>query len=534
MPTTSAGRFRLEGLGGLANWGTFWLAVATVAAAFFFSDGIDALLRAWSVPEYSHGPLIPVLSLLLFLRQLKSVPENPGPVRDRWVGVVVVAVALAVATMGKLANIDDVVIYATIIWVGGVLLISFGWNVGKHFWPPVLHLVYMLPLPDTLYIKMTNHLQLISSEIGVWILRLFNVPVFLQGNIIDLGVLKLHVADACSGLAYLFPILSFSYIFAVLYKGPIWHKAILLISAVPITILMNSVRIAMAGVIANVWGVSWLEGFTHFFEGWVVFIACIILMFMLAWVLLRFNREKMSLTEALDLETDGLGTQAMRLRHVQPSAALMTAAALAIAALAAWQLVPDRGGQAVERDSFALFPRNLGDWGQVGLPDRLDPEVERALQADDYHQITLRNPAAGADVSLFMAWYLDQSRGGVHSPEICLPGAGWEIAWLERTDITGTMGTVTPFNINRAIIERGETRMMVYYWFQQGDRRLAWDLAAKFWLMVDGISSGSTDGAIVRLTTIIGASETDAEAEARLQDVLTELMEPLPRFVPEE
>jgi hypothetical protein len=94
-----------------------------------------------------------------------------------------------------------------------------------------------------------------------------------------------------------------------------WHKAMLLISAVPITILMNSVRIAMAGVIANAWGVSWLEGFTHFFEGWVIFIACIILMFMLAWVLLRFNREKMSLTEALDLETDGLGTQAMRLRH---------------------------------------------------------------------------------------------------------------------------------------------------------------------------------------------------------------------------
>jgi exosortase D (VPLPA-CTERM-specific) len=534
MSTTSVSRFRLEGLASLANWGTFWLAVATVAAAFFFADGIDALLRAWSVPEYSHGPLIPVLSLLLFLRQLKSVPENHGPVRDRWVGVAVVAVALAVAAAGKLANIDDVIIYATIIWVGGILLISFGWEVGKHFWPPVLHLVYMLPLPDTIYYKMTNHLQLISSELGVWFLRLFNVPVFLQGNIIDLGVLKLHVADACSGLAYLFPILSFSYIFAVLYKGPMWHKAILLVSAVPITILMNSVRIAIAGVIANTWGVSWLEGFTHFFEGWVVFIACILLMFLLAWVLLRFNRQKMSLTEALDLETDGLGTQAMRLRLVRPSAALMTAAGLAIAAAAAWQLVPERGAQAVDRDSFALFPRDLGDWGQVGLPQRLEPEVERTLRADDYHQVTLRNPAAGADVSLFMAWYLDQSRGGVHSPEICLPGAGWEIAWLERTDITEQMGTAAQFNINRAIIQRGETRMMVYYWFQQGERRIAWDLAAKFWLMVDGIRQGSTDGAIVRLTTVIGANESDAAAEARLQGVLTELMDPLPRFIPDE
>jgi EpsI family protein len=132
-----------------------------------------------------------------------------------------------------------------------------------------------------------------------------------------------------------------------------------------------------------------------------------------------------------------------------------------------------------------------------------------------------------------MAWYQDQSRGGVHSPEICLPGGGWEIAWLERSDITETMGTETPFMINRAIIERGVTRMMVYYWFQQGERRVAWDMAAKFYLMVDGITTGSTDGAIVRLTTLIGGNETDAEAEARLNDVLNELIEPLPRFIPE-
>jgi EpsI family protein len=96
------------------------------------------------------------------------------------------------------------------------------------------------------------------------------------------------------------------------------------------------------------------------------------------------------------------------------------------------------------------------------------------------------------------------------------------------------MGTDTPFMINRAIIERGQARMMVYYWFQQGERRVAWDMAAKFYLMIDGITSGSTDGAIVRLTTLIGGDETEAEAEARLQDVLANLIEPLPRFIPEE
>jgi exosortase D (VPLPA-CTERM-specific) len=227
------------------------------------------------LPEYSHGPLIPILSGLLFLRQLKEYPPEPGPKRDRWVGVTVILAAIAMGTLGKLANISDIVAYATILWVGGILLVSFGWKTGKHFWPPVLHLVYMLPLPGVLYFKLNTWLQLVSSELGVFFLQLANVPVFLEGNIIDLGVLRLHVAEACSGLRYLFPILSFSYIFAVLYRGPMWHKAVLLISAAPITVFMNSLRIAVAGIIAQRYGTDWLEGFTHFFEGWVIFAACV-------------------------------------------------------------------------------------------------------------------------------------------------------------------------------------------------------------------------------------------------------------------
>jgi EpsI family protein len=160
--------------------------------------------------------------------------------------------------------------------------------------------------------------------------------------------------------------------------------------------------------------------------------------------------------------------------------------------------------------------------------------VTEALAANDYHQVNLAKPGENVPVGLFMAWYDDQSQGGVHSPEVCLPGSGWEIAWLERTDITETVGSNTPFNINRAIIQKGETRMMVYYWFQQRDRRVAWDFAAKYWLMVDGIMTGRTDGAIVRLTTLIDVGESDAEAEARLQEVLEGIVPALPRFIPNE
>ena len=120
----------------------------------------------------------------------------------------------------------------------------------------------------------------------------------------------------------------------------------------------------------------------------------------------------------------------------------------------------------------------------------------------------------------------------MHSPEICLPGGGWEIAWLERTDIGPLLEVDTPYEINRAIIQKGQNRMMVYYWFDQKGRKIAWDFAAKFWLLIDGVSTGRTDGALVRLTTLIRNNETDADAEARLMDVTRQLQRPLPRFIP--
>jgi predicted Abi (CAAX) family protease len=125
----------------------FWFVVAVAGAALFFRDGLNALFVAWSQPEYSHGPLIPLLSALLFLRQIKGVPIDQELPRSRWMGVWVVLLSLALAALGKLSNVSDIVAYGIIVWIYGIMLVSFGWRIGWHFWPPVLHLVYMLPLP---------------------------------------------------------------------------------------------------------------------------------------------------------------------------------------------------------------------------------------------------------------------------------------------------------------------------------------------------------------------------------------------------
>ncbi|WOI58406.1 VPLPA-CTERM-specific exosortase XrtD [Palleronia sp. LCG004] len=518
----------------LLHPGLIWLALATAAATIFFLPGLQELGRAWQLPEYSHGPLIPILSGFLFLRHLKEVPVDPGPKTDRWPGVAVIFLALFMGGLGRLANIPDIVAYATIVWVGGLLLISFGARTGWLFWPSVLHLVYMLPLPGVLYYGLSTSLQMISSELGVWFLKLLSVPVFLEGNIIDLGVYKLHVAEACSGLRYLFPILSFSYIFAVLYRGPMWHKAVLLISAAPITVLMNSVRIAISGVIVDRYGLDWVEGFSHFFEGWVIFVSCVILLFCLARLMLFLQPVKMSLTEALDLDYDGLGTQAKRIALVRPSPALITAAIVFLVGAFVAVATPERQAVIPERESFATFPQRVGDWQQVGPAQRLEDSVATILAADDYHSINLSNAGAAAQVGLFMTWYANQDDGGSHSPEVCLPGAGWEIAWLEQTDISNEIGAARPVELNRAIIQQGESRMMVYYWFEQQGRMLTDDFSAALYTLWDRTFTGRTDTGLVRLTTPILENETPQDAERRLNDATEALLPLVPRYLPDQ
>ena len=512
--------------------GFAWLILAVVSALPLFWFGLSGLATEWAKPEYSHGPIIPMLSFYMFLREMKFVPPPSGPVTDRWPGVAVIVFALALAAVGNLVRIDDIVFYSLIIWVGGLLLTGFGWRRGIIFWPSVLHLVFMLPLPQFIYWKLNITLQFISSEIGVWLVALAGVPVFLDGNVIDLGVYKLQVAEACSGLRYLFPIMSFSYVFAVLYRGPVWHKIVLLLAAMPVAVLMNSIRIGIIGIMVDRYGISHAEGFLHFFEGWVIFITAIAILFAMAIAMQRLSGDRRPLGDTIDMDFTALGQQVKRVFAVVPSTGMIAAALITLTASAAWVFTPSRAAVEVSRDSFSLFPRQIGEWS--GGMTALEPDIERVLGADDYVSAFFRNPAEAAPVDFFVAYYDKQTEGsGIHSPEVCLPAGGWEIFSLEPTEISLPATGFGTFEVNRAVIQQGLNKQLVYYWFEGRGRRVTNDFVAKFYTVADSMTMGRTDGALARVITPIGQGETEAEADARLQRFLTDAIDRLPEFVPE-
>jgi exosortase D (VPLPA-CTERM-specific) len=516
--------------------GLGWLLLLVVASLPVFWLGFVSLGQAWMTAEYSHGPLIPAISLYLFLRELRLDPAPVPTIAEaraakRWPGIAVIAFALLFGLFGNLVQIPDLVTYAFIIWVGGVVLTVMGWERGRHHQLPVLHLIFMLPLPQFVFWKLTIFLQLISSQVGVWFVEQMGVPVFLEGNVIDLGVYKLQVAEACSGLRYLFPILSFSYLFGILYKGPFWHKAVLFLMAAPLTVLMNSFRIGMIAVLVNSYGIEHAEGFLHFFEGWVIFGACIAVLFLMAIALQRLTPNPLPLAETIDLDTQGFATQIRRGLAIVPARGLIGAALLSLVVGAAFILAPTPARQAVDRDTFALFPRDIGAWS--GAPEMLDAATETVLGATDYINATYVAPGESG-VNIFAAWYETQTEGeGLHSPEVCLPVGGWEVFSIDPTPVSIPGTVYGDFMVNRAVIQKGLSKQLVYYWFEQRGQRMTNDYAAKFSVVWDSLTRGRSDGALVRFVTPINPGETEADADARMQRFMAEALKLLPRFVPE-
>lgn len=506
---------------------------AVCAAVPVFWFGLVSLGDAWSTPEYSHGPLIPIVSAYLFLRDMRSIPYAPVETRNRWLGIWIVTFAMILALIGNLSRIPDIVTYALIVWIWGMILVSFGAHRGKHLWPGVVHLVFMLPLPNFIYWKLSIFLQGVSSEIGVWLVRLMDIPVFLDGHIIDLGEYKLQVAEACSGLRYLFPIMSFSYIFSLLYQGPKWHKAILLLSAAPITVLMNSFRIGVIGVLVNSYGIEHAEGFLHAFEGWVIFGACVGILFLMSIGLQRISKDKRSISEALDLDFSGIPQELSRIKSLTLNRAavggLVIVAIFSVGTLSAPLFSQQHS---VERTSFALFPRNFDGWW--GERRYLEPSIEAVLGADDYLNISYVHDDGGLPVDFFVAYYDKLTEGGgIHSPEVCLPAGGWEMSEIQKRQISlpAEAGEIQ-FGVNRAVIQKGLHRQLAYYWFDTRGRRLTGDYESKVYTIYDSIVRGRADGALVRVVTPISPKETEEMADARLISFLQDVVPDLPTYIP--
>jgi exosortase D (VPLPA-CTERM-specific) len=409
------------------------------------------------------------------------------------------------------------------------LVLSFGgYSLLKAAFIPIAFLVFAIPMPYFIDSELTWRLQIISSQLGVFFIRLFDIPVYLTGNVIDLGNYKLQVAEACSGLRYLYPLLSFGFLAAYLFQAPFWQRATVFFSSIPITIVMNSLRIGIIGVLVDHWGTQQAEGFLHFFEGWIVFIACTAILAAEIWLFARLTAGKM-LFQVFHLPRMNVAKQTQFASGTSRSHLLALCLMLLVATGIGDYFLAGRAEIVPERLRFVSFPTRLGNW--TGHPALLEKDVEQVLKVDDYILSDYTKPKTRV-VNFYVAYYATQRNGASpHSPIVCIPGGGWQITSFQRTSYRSkALGLNLP--LNRVVIARGNQKQLVYYWFAEHGRNIANEYWSKWYLFLDAIAKNRTDGALVRLTTPLDPGEPEQQADKRLQGFIEVLWPRLQAYLP--
>jgi exosortase D (VPLPA-CTERM-specific) len=503
-------------------------AFGALVLAVIFQNTFGVLRQAWGMEEYSHGVLIPIITgWLLWTRraQFASIPF-----KGSWVGVGLVALGLIIYFLGSLAAITTVDAYALVVVIAGCVLAVMGWQAFRLALVPIALLLLMNPLPSFFYFNLSAYLQLVSSQIGVAIIRLLGISVYLEGNVIDLGAYQLEVAEACSGLRYLFPLMSVGAIMAYLIHGKTWLRWAIFLSTIPLTILMNSFRIGVIGVLVDRFGTEQATGFIHFFEGWVIFMLCLALLTLEAWGLLRLTGDKRSFRDLFAFDqapTKPVGDTTQSRKIAMPAAISLVLLLLAVYPARA---VPQRAELTPERDPFVTFPMQMGSWH--GRREPIEKLYLDVLQLDDYVNANYLS-AGQPTVNLYAAWYASQRTGvSAHSPASCLPGGGWRIQSFEQHQLPLANG-IAPLRVNRVLIQQGPTRQLVYYWFQQRGRVITNEYLVKWYLFWDSLTRSRSDGALVRLVTPIPEGESLAVADSRLTGFTEEVARRLSTFVPD-
>jgi exosortase D (VPLPA-CTERM-specific) len=505
--------------------------VAVVALALLFQDTFAYLYFVWHREEYSHGFLIPLISAYLLWQRRQHFAQ--ATFSGSWAGVALALAGVAIYFIGAIASITTVDTYALVIVVLGSALALMGWQAFRIALVPLALLFLMNPIPNFFYYNLSAELQLISSQLGVAFMRLCGVSVFLEGNVIDLGSYQLQVAEACSGLRYLFPLMTLGVIMAYLLRGPSWVRWLVFLSTVPITVLMNSFRIGVIGILVDRYGVAQAQGFLHLFEGWVVFVLCLLLLLAEAWLLLRLSGDRRALRDLLALEPAPPAqpaTSAPRSREVgKPAVALVT---VLLAAVWPARALPKRAEVQPGRGDFTEFPLQLGPWR--GRREALEAMYLDALKLDDYLLADfVSSDAAVAPVNLYVAYYASQRTGeAAHSPRSCLPGGGWQILAFAQHDVSGVTFNGAPLRVNRVIVQRGTDRQLIYYWFQERGRDLTNEYLVKWYLLEDALLRNRTDGALVRLVTPMLQSESASAADATLAQFAGRALPALRTYLP--
>ena len=259
------------------------LIFAAVAFSLLFARPATLLLVDWwSDPDAGHGLLLAPLAVWLAWKRglLPAHPQRIG-------GVLLLVAGIGLRYLSGLAAELFTMRISMLMAALGVLLFFRGTRQALHWWLPIVLVGLSIPIPAVLTNTLALPLQLKASSWGAALLSSRHVPVTLSGNIIRLPGRDLFVTEACSGLRSLTALLSLGVLVGGLWLRHPLSRVLLIVLALPVAMVVNSVRVFLTGFLVFFVDPRLGEGFMHLSEGWLLFVVAFLILGGFTWLVSR-------------------------------------------------------------------------------------------------------------------------------------------------------------------------------------------------------------------------------------------------------
>ncbi len=242
------------------------------------------LAQLWSNdPQYSHGYLVPAFALfLLWQRHPRQFIVSPG--WDGW-GLLLLALGTLLRLTGAFIFLPWLDVVSLLPCLAGVWVLFAGRRSLSWSWPAFAFLLFMLPLPYRLQIALAQPLQDIATKASTYLLQTLGFPALAEGNIILLNDTRIGVVEACNGLSMLITFFALSAAVAILIRSHWLHKVLIVLSAIPIALMANIVRILTTAILHETVGHGTANFLFHDLAGWFMMPVALLLMGVEWWVL---------------------------------------------------------------------------------------------------------------------------------------------------------------------------------------------------------------------------------------------------------
>ena len=515
--------------------------IVAAAIAVLFATVLAKLGRdLWNDENYSHGLLMPFVIGYICWRERDRIVAMIGE-PAKIIGLAIIVFGIVMLLCGTIGAELFTQRIALVVTITGAAVYLFGRQFTTLLLLPIALLLLAIPVPQIIFNRISFPLQLWASQIAVGVIRFVEVPTLRKGNVIEIlpkgstQTISLEVVEACSGIRSLMTLVTLSLILGYftrtddqgnlrfgLFSGrDLLRSLILMITAVPVAMITNAFRVAATGVMSYYSGIQATEGTLHDASGVVVYIAALVLLFAINLILKRLFGK----ANKVDKTTDPTVTGKFNL--VKASIVPLCIMLLVGAVVVNWFAL--RSELTPQRSQLTQLSDKLGDWNQRGNEIKFDEAVEGLLKVSDY---TMREYTApdGRIANIYVGYYATQRTGATyHSPQNCLPGAGWVLSSPQRVEITRADGST--FTANRYIIENGIYKEVMIYWYQGRGRIEASEYRDKLNTVLDSVTRRRSDGSMVRVMTNLGHDEPASLAAA--SDLAARLADELPPFVPE-